>query len=138
MHRLLVMISIFGFLFGSAGAQDETRSERSTREKKDREVIRELSKAGSNLSKPHRIEFHFVGYVEAKVMALADEGRKAGYSVSSVDSMADKDARKYWYFDLIQDVVLTERNIFGHTAMMTKLANKYGVEFDGWGCLIVK
>lgn len=138
MRRLIIMISIFGFLLGSAGAQDETRSERSTREKKDREVLRELSKAGSDLSKPHRIEFHFVGYDEAKVMALAEEGRKAGYSVSSIDSMADKDARKYWYFDLIQDVIPTPKNIFGHTAVMAKLAKKYAVEFDGWGCLVVK
>lgn len=132
------MISIFGFLLGSAGAQDETRSERSTRERKDREVLRELSKAGSDLSKPHRIEFHFVGYDEAKVLALAEEGRKAGYSVSFIDSLADKDARKYWYFDLIQDVIPTEKGIFAHTAVMTKLAKKYAVEFDGWGCLIVK
>lgn len=138
MRRLLIMISIYGFLLGSAGAQDESRSERSTREKKDREVLRELSKAGSDLSKPHRIEFHFVGYDEAKVLALAEEGKKAGYSVSSIDSMVDKDARKYWYFDLIQDVIPTEKNIFGHTAVMAKLAKKYAVEFDGWGCLIVK
>ncbi|MCC6414503.1 MAG: hypothetical protein IT582_01130 [Opitutaceae bacterium] len=40
------MISIFGILFGSAGAEEETRRERSIREKKDREVIRELAKAG--------------------------------------------------------------------------------------------
>ena len=138
MRRLLIMVSIFGILFGSAGAREETRRERSIREKKDREVIRELAKAGSDLSKPHRIEFHFVGYDEAKVVALAEEGRKAGYSISSIDSMVDKNARKYWYFDLVQDVIPAEKNVFAHTAVMAKLAKKYAVEFDGWGCLIVK
>jgi hypothetical protein len=37
MQRLIIMLSIFGFLFGSAGAQEETRRERSTREKNDRD-----------------------------------------------------------------------------------------------------
>jgi len=87
------MISLFAFLFGAADALGETRTERATREKKDREVLSALVKAGSDLSKPHRIEFHFVGYDEAKITSLVEEGRKMGYAVSSIDTMADRDAR---------------------------------------------
>lgn len=138
MHRYILMISLLAFLFGAADALGETRVERATREKKDREVLSALIKAGSDLSKPHRIEFHFVGYDEAKITSLVEDGRKMGYEVSSIDTMADRDARKYWYFDLIQDVIPSEKNMFSHTEVMAKLAKKYAVEFDGWGCLVVK
>lgn len=97
-----------------------------------------MAEAGSNLTKPHRIEFHFVSYNESKTTALAEDGKKMGYRISSVDSLVDANAKQYWFFDLIQDVVPSEKNVFSHTEIMAKLSKKYGAEFDGWGCHIVK
>lgn len=116
----------------------ETKEERMTRLKADRDVLISLANAGSNLKKPHEIEFHFVSYDKAKVTAVAVEGKKMGYRVSKIDTLNNKQARQYWYFDLIQSVVPSEKNIFAHTEIMTNLAKKHAVEFDGWGCLIVK
>jgi regulator of RNase E activity RraB len=137
------MISLFSFLFGSAQASDasgsgESKEERAVRLKKDRDVLKALANAGSDVSKPHEIEFHFVGYDEAKISAVAEEGKKMGYRVSKIDSLADKKGRKYWYFDLIQSVVPSEKNVFSHSEAMTALGKRHDVEFDGWGCLIVK
>lgn len=116
----------------------ETKEERITRLKADRDVLESLANAGSNLKKLHEIEFHFVSYDNAKITAVAEEGKKMGYRVSKIDTLNDEHARQYWYFDLIQTVVPSEKNIFAHTEIMTNLAKKHAVEFDGWGCLIVK
>ena len=139
----IIMISLFSFLFGSPPASDaspagETKEEYALRLKKDREVLKALANAGSDLSKPHEIEFHFVSYDEAKILAVAEEGKKMGYRVSKIDSLTDKEGRKYWYFDLIQSVVPSEKNVFSHSGAMTALGRRHDVEFDGWGCLIVK
>lgn len=116
----------------------ETKEERMTRLQADRDVLKSLANAGANLKKPHEIEFHFVCYDKAKITAVAEEGKKMGYRVSKVDTLSDKQARQYWYFDLIQSVVPSDKNIFLHTEIMANLAKKHAVEFDGWGCLTVK
>ena len=136
----ILMISLFSFLFGSSQAStaSESKEEHSIRLEKDREVLQALANAGSNLTKPHEIEFHFVGYEEGKILAVAEEGKKMGYRVSKIGSLEDKKGRKYWYFDLIQDVVPSEKNIFSRSEAMTALGKKHNVEFDGWGCLVVK
>ncbi len=137
----IIMISLFSFLFGSARALDatsETQKERAVRLEKDREVLKALANAGSDLSKPHEIEFHFVSYEEAKIMEVAKEGKTMGYRVSKIGNLVDKQGQNYWYFDLIQSVVPAEQNIFSHSEAMTALGKEHDVEFDGWGCLIVK
>ena len=135
------MIALFAWLFGSAHAIDvtgESKSETAARIKGDREVIAALANAKSNLTKPHELEFHFIGYSESKLSALAEEGKTLGYRVSKIDTLVDKDGRRYWFFDLIQGIVPTEKNIVSHTAIMAALARKYGAEYDGWGCQVVE
>jgi regulator of RNase E activity RraB len=139
----VIMLSLFSFLSGSTHASEapatgETKQKRAVRLQKDHEVLKALADAGSNLSKPHEIEFHFVGYDEAKISAVAKEGKKMGYRASKIDRLADKKGRKYWYFDLIQSVVSSEKNVFAHSETITALGKKHDVEFDGWGCLIVQ
>jgi regulator of RNase E activity RraB len=140
----LIFIQLFSF-FGPASvfaasniASNETKEERAARIHNDRDVLNSLANSGSNLKKLHEIEFHFVSYYKAKITAVAEEGKKMGYRISKIDALNDKQARKYWYFDLIRSVVPSEKNIFSHTEIMTNLAKKHAVEFDGWGCLIVK
>jgi regulator of RNase E activity RraB len=137
----ITMIALFAWLFGSAHAIDvtgESTSETAARIKGDRAVITALADAKSNLSKPHEIEFHFVGYSESKLSALAEEGKSLSYRVSKIDSLVDKGGRPYWFFDLIRDIVPTEKNIVSHTAIMAALARKHGAEYDGWGCQVVQ
>ncbi len=117
---------------------NETKEERARRLQDDLDVLRALAKAGSNLHKPHEIEFHFVGPEKTKLEAVAEEGKKKGYRVSKIDTLTDEQARNYWFFDLIQSIVPTDKNISSHTEFMTKLAKKHSVMFDGWGCPVVK
>jgi len=135
------ILSLFAPLSGMTAPNKvptETKGERTIRMQKDREVLKSLVDAGSNLKKSHVIEFHFVGYEKAKITAVAEEGKKMGYRVSKIDSLNDEKNWKYWYFDLIQSVIPSEKSIFSHTEALTLLAKKHAVEFDGWGCLIVK
>jgi len=116
----------------------ETKEERAIRLQDDHNVLRALVKAGSNLHKPHEVEFHFIGPDKAKLEAAAEDGKKKGYRVSKIDTRTDEQARNYWFFDLIQSIILSDKNINSHTEFMTKLAKKHSVVFDGWGCPIVK
>jgi regulator of RNase E activity RraB len=139
MRAFLLMISLFSFLFGSGRAADgESADARAKRIEGDRAVIQSLKEHHSDLSKPHRIEFHFVGYDHAKVIAASEEGAKMGFELSKIDTLADKQGVQYWYFDLIRDVVPSEKNVTPVTARMAELGRKHGIEYDGWGCLIVK
>jgi len=135
------IFSLFGFrpVVGASDiASAETKEERATRTQKDRDVLTALSNAGSNLKRPHEIEFHFVSYDKTRITAVADEGKKMGYQISDIDTLNDEQNGQYWYFDLLDSVVPSEENIFARTKIMTNLAKKHSVEFDGWGCLIVK
>lgn len=115
----------------------ESREMAAARIRGDRDVIAALADSKSNLAKPHEIEFHFIGYDESKLAALAQEGKSLGYRVSSIDTLVDEGGAKYWYFDLIQAVVPAEENIIAQTAIMVALARKFGAEYDGWGCNVV-
>ena len=139
--RRIYIIALFAWLFGSAHAGDvsgESQAEMTARIHGDREVIKALADAQSNLKKAHEIEFHFIGYNETKISMLANDGKSRGYRVSSIDTMVDKDGRRYWYLDLIGSIVPTEQNIVSNTAIMAALARKHGVEYDGWGCQVVQ
>lgn len=106
--------------------------------KADREVIAALANAKSNLNKPYEIEFHFVGYSKSKLSALSEEGKSLGYRVSKIDTLVDEKVRRYWFFDLIQGIVPTEKNVVSDSAIMAALARKHGAQYDGWGCQVVQ
>ena len=134
-------MTIFSFLFGARGAEPgrlETKQEEASRLKKDRLVLKALLDAGSNLSKPHRLEHHFVTYHRDEADAVFADKAAAGYEVSELRTLKDEHDRDYWYFDLIKAVVPGERAIFAETLRMTTLERRHDVLYDGWGCNIEK
>ncbi len=103
----------------------------------DQLVIRALADAGSDLSKPHALEHHFVcGNPGAAEMVVA-WGRAAGYEPSPV-SKGKFERRCYTYFDLVKKTVPTIENITPQTTAMLEAAAKHGIEYDGWGCNVVR
>ena len=136
-------MGIFSFLLGSCGGEPggngiETKQETAHRQAKDRQTIKALRDAGSNVAKPHNLEHHFVTYERAKADAVIADELAAGYKVSEVSTLNDKSGKPYFYFDLIKATVLKEAIIFAESLRMTTLEKKHGVLYDGWGCLVEK
>jgi regulator of ribonuclease activity B len=143
----LLLMGIFSFLFGDGCSKPtgnqpspevETSRAKSLRLNKDRQVIKTLRMAGSDLRKPHKLEHHFVTYDRGKIDGLAADDLAAGYTVSKISTLKDKSGKPYWYFDLIKPVVPKEETIFSESLRMTTLGRRHGIDYDGWGCLVEK
>jgi regulator of RNase E activity RraB len=140
-------MGIFSFLSRASGDEPndkssanpvETKQEEAQRHTKDKQTIKALRDAGSDLTRPHTLEHHFVTYERSKADAVLADKLAVGYKVSKISSLKDETGKTYWYFDLIKAVVPTDQNIFAESLRMTTLEKKYGVLYDGWGCEVEK
>ena len=104
---------------------------------KDEQVIRALAEAGADMSKPHALEHHFVCPSRAAAEPAVAWGRASGYKPSPV-SEGEFEGKKYVYFDLVRETVPTIANITAQTTVMLQIAAKNGLDYDGWGCEVVK
>lgn len=131
-------MTIFQFLFGAAGSDlsGESRTERAHRHAKDRQTIKALKAAGSNVAKPHSIEHHFITYDRPKAEALIGDGRTAGYTASAIESLKDENGNEYYFFNLIKQTIPVETTMFAESLAMTTLGHKHSVVYDGWGCIV--
>ena len=102
---------------------------------KDMHVIESLRTLGSDMSKPHEIEHHFVTESKECAEALHAWARDHGFRVSELLDI-DYEGRHDWYFDIIRPTVPAIEAISADTSLMLSLAEEFGVEYDGWGCLI--
>jgi regulator of ribonuclease activity B len=103
----------------------------------DRATIEALAKAGSDLSKPHLVEHHFVCPDPTRAAAAVEWGRAHGYRPSPVTT-ANFKGSDYAYFDLVKSTVPSLERISSDTKAMIDLAARSGIEYDGWGCSVVK
>jgi regulator of RNase E activity RraB len=104
---------------------------------KDEQVIRVLADAGSDLSRPHSLEHDFVCPNRAAAEPVVAWGRAAGYEPSPI-SDGEWKGRAYAYFDLVKSTVPKIANITPQTTSMLEVAEWYGIEYDGWGCEVVR
>jgi len=101
--------------------------------RKDVEVIKALKSNGSDLTKHHLIEHHFITHSKEDGMALLNWGEQNGFQVSEL-SEGDFKNERYFYFDLIKPTVPSIENLFEDTSTMVRMAPQYNCEYDGWGC----
>lgn len=104
---------------------------------KDEQVIRALAEAGSNMSKPHSLEHHFVCPSREAAGPVVAWGKASGYQSSEVID-DEFEGRRYVYFDLVMSTVPTIAEVTMHTSAMLEIAARHGVEYDGWGCEVVE
>ena len=96
----------------------------------DRLTLKALADAGSNLCVPHEIEHHFVSSSKASLEAILNKGRLFGYKVEKIQVIGNGE---YFSIDLKKFIVPDANNIFKDSEEMLRLAEKYQVEYDGWG-----
>ena len=103
----------------------------------DQQVLRRLAEAGSDLTKPHSIEHHFVCSERSSATPVLSFGASAGYQPSPVTA-SNFAGQTYFTFDLVRVCVPTPAAITAQTRSMMEIATKHGLEYDGWGCKVVE
>lgn len=101
-------------------------------------VISELKKAGSDLSKPHNVEFHFISESKEHLESMIKEFKSGDYKISQIFTDESEKGKKEYFVDVVKTMIVSEKTIFPESVLMSKLADKYKVTFDGWGASIVK
>jgi len=97
-------------------------------------VISQLRQAGSDLSKPHPIEFFLYLPSEQAALRVAERVREAGFR-AKVDMGADGNN---WLCLAAEDMVPEHRALIEVRARFEKLASDFGGEYDGWGTAVVR
>lgn len=103
----------------------------------DEQVLRRLAEAGSDLTKPHSIEHHFVCSERSSATPVLSFGASAGYQPSPVAENTFA-GQPHFTFDLVRVCVPTLAAITEQTRAMMEIATKHGLEYDGWGCMVVE
>ena len=116
----------------------ESKEARELRQIADAKVIAALVSHGSDVTKPHYLEHHFIAPSEKVAKAIADFGRKRGYHPIHPGERIQKDGRKVWFLDLARAIVPTKEAVFEESRTMTMIAHHFGAEYDGWGCDVEK
>lgn len=108
----------------------------------DRQVLAQLAHYGSNLSKPHLINFYLYFTTKEVASRAAIEMRQEGYTVQVQPSPEPWWKRPFvtnkWCCFAQKTLVPTEDAIFQTTDFFNKVAKKYHGEYDGWEAPITK
>ena len=99
----------------------------------DQMVITQLQKAGSNLAKPHAIEFFLYFPTESSAKQASSRIRDAGFQ-SEVKKAAQGDM---WLCFATKEMVPTQDALETIRNNFDSLATSLGGEYDGWGSPIV-
>ena len=98
----------------------------------DTEVLKQLRTAGSDLAKPHRVEFYLYAPSEAAAEAAAAAIRPTGYTVSV--SAGEEEAN--WLCVASRTMLPTIEEITVARSLFKGLALKYQGAYGGWNTAI--
>ena len=101
-------------------------------------TVAAMRNAGSNLSKPHRIEHHFYCPDEHACNELSAAGKSLGYEPGNWGVGHTENGHTYRYFDLIKPIVPSLSSLDAAVEELVILATQHQAVYDGWGTLIVK
>jgi hypothetical protein len=101
---------------------------------RDAQALAELKSAGSNVEKPHAVDFFLYVPSQKEADAAFEELQKSGYSVSSKQTAAGTQ----WLCLANKTMVPNLENLAAVRKEMEALAAKYKGEYDGWEAATVK
>ena len=97
----------------------------------DNSVVSKLVEVGSDPTKPHSLEFVFLGDGRG-LKAVASELRERGYApLGKLDFAGGQ-------IVMVKSMPLNVKAIFGESKQHARLAKSHGVQYDGWGTAVVK
>jgi hypothetical protein len=101
----------------------------------DAQVMEQLKSAGSNLSKPHPIEFYLYVPTQEAANRVATKARALGYEIKKLDRAAMGPG---WLVLAGKTLVPTESALSKSRSELEALAKDEGGEYDGWEAPVVK
>lgn len=104
-------------------------------EQQDARVIENLVSAGSNVSKPHNIDFFMFVPTERRAKAAAADMEQLGYTISSIDRVS---GQSQWQIHATREMVPQLDAMTATTRSLEAVATKHGGDYDGWGTSVVK
>jgi dienelactone hydrolase len=104
----------------------------------DGKVLAALKDAGSDLSKPHRIE-HFLYAREAAVLLrIVDAVKKRGFEATAPQRRQAKDGSVYFVLSAVKTVVPEPDEIHRQSGFLAGLSFRLKIDYDGWETGVVK
>ena len=118
----LILLAGFSRFFGLAKTNDP-----------DQLVLQQLKKAGSNLSKPHKIEFFLYFKSQASAEAVAPTIKNSGFNVEVRQAAQGTD----WLCLATKTMIPELATLQKIRRDFTAIASANGGEYDGWGTGVV-
>ncbi|MCL2892890.1 ribonuclease E inhibitor RraB [Brenneria tiliae] len=96
-------------------------------------IIEELLDDGSDPDALYTIEHHFSAEKFEVLEKVAVEAFKLGYEVTDAEELEVEDGILLMCCDAISEVALNAELIDSQVEQLLTLAERYGVNYDGWG-----
>ncbi len=103
----------------------------------NRTIRQELLADGSDPDGLYILEHHFSADDFATLEGAAVAAFKAGYEVTDAEQVEDDDGNSFFSFDLVVEQPLELGILDEECQTMLSLAEKWGVDYDGWGTYFV-
>lgn len=97
------------------------------------EIIASLLADGSNPEALYTLEHHFSGQDFDKLEKAALDCFKLEFEVTDAEEIVIETGETLLSFDVIADGPLDETAIMEQIKELLPIAEKYGLEYDGWG-----
>jgi len=103
----------------------------------DSVVVENLAGAGSDVSKPHDIDFTLYFPAEAAARRVGEKLTSEGFKVALDFVAADGNEDEFWSIDATKSMVPDPDEITIVGQSLRTLAESEGGEYDGWGAAVV-
>ena len=110
-------------------------SAQSSAELQDAHVIESLVAAGSDISKPHNVDFFMWMPSKAKAKVAAAEIEDLGYAIASIDRPP---GQSQWQVHATRVMAPQLQAMTATTRTLEAVAVKHGGDYDGWGTGVVE
>jgi regulator of RNase E activity RraB len=130
----LVLVFAVAALAGLLSCSQNQREPEKKELGPDQQVLDQLSAAGSNLERPHPIEFFLYFPTEELANRAASEIKAEGFNVK-VELGADKSS---WLCLATRQMTPRYEDLTRIRKRFDEIARKFQGEYDGWGTPVVK
>ncbi|SDI67100.1 MULTISPECIES: ribonuclease E inhibitor RraB [Ferrimonas] len=104
----------------------------------NQDIVEALLEDGSNPDADYTIEHHFSGANFDKLEKAAVDAFKAGFEVDDAEELELDDGATVFAFDAIIEHKLDIERLNSDAKTLIELAEKHGVQYDGWGTYFVE
>jgi len=129
----VVILLLAGLMLGCSKPQEQQPQKQIH---PDVEVLENMRQHGSDMSRPHPIDYYLYFPVEEQARAAASSLQGVGYDILRVEVGAGADGK--WLVLAQKTLVPSAEDVIASTDQMEALAARHGGEFDGWEAPILR